>query len=156
MTQVSSLPPPTRVSKFTAYTNDSHDQPPPIQHHVSAKLKSLVDHGSVLQATVVSQFPSMYELSYTPTTTGRHQLTVGRSKCLCSILPLSWGVQWLSLRECNQYTLQLMTRENCLRLNLVNTQCLMPGGLLAQLYACFYIPLGRGSKKGKQQGELMI
>ena len=32
--------------------------------------------GSVLQATVVSQTPSTYELSYTPTTRGRHQLTV--------------------------------------------------------------------------------
>ena len=27
------------------------------------------------------------------------------------------------------------------------------GGLLAQLHVCFYIPLGRSSKKGKQQGE---
>ena len=52
-------------------TYDTHHQPPP----VSAELKSLVD-GSVLQATVVSQTPSTYELSYTPTTRGRHQLTV--------------------------------------------------------------------------------
>ena len=52
-------------------TYDTHDQPPP----VSAELKSLVDD-SVLQATVVSQTSSTYELSYTPTTRGRHQLTV--------------------------------------------------------------------------------
>ena len=32
--------------------------------------------GSVLQGTVVSQTPSMYEVSYTPTIRGRHQLTV--------------------------------------------------------------------------------
>ena len=32
--------------------------------------------GSVLQATVVSQTPSTYEVSYTSTTRGRHQLTV--------------------------------------------------------------------------------
>ena len=57
------------------FTICSHDQPPPVQQHVSAELKSLVD-GSVLQATVVSQTPSTYELSYTPTTRGRHQLTV--------------------------------------------------------------------------------
>ena len=60
------------VSNFTIRT---HDQPPTVQQHVSAELKSLVD-GSVLQATVVSQTPSTYELSYTPTTRGRHQLTV--------------------------------------------------------------------------------
>ena len=59
------------VSKFTLHTYDTHDQSTP----VSAELKSLVD-GSVLQATVVSQTPSTYELSYTPTTRGRHQLTV--------------------------------------------------------------------------------
>ena len=64
-----------QVSKFTVQTNDTHGQPPPVQQHVSAELKSLVD-GSVLQATVVSQTPSTYELSYTPTTRGRHQLTV--------------------------------------------------------------------------------
>ena len=60
-----------QVSKFTVHTYDTHDQPSP----VSAELKSLVD-GSVLQATVVRQTPSTYELSYTPTTRGRHQLTV--------------------------------------------------------------------------------
>ena len=64
-----------QVSKFTICTYDTHDQPTPVQQHVSAELKSLVD-GSVLQATVVSQTPSTYELSYTPTTRGRHQLTV--------------------------------------------------------------------------------
>ena len=63
------------VSKFIVHTHDIHGQPPPVQQHVSAELKSLVD-GSVLQATVVSQTPSTYELSYTPTTRGRHQLTV--------------------------------------------------------------------------------
>ena len=46
-----------------------------MQQHVSAELKFLVD-GSVLQASVVSQTPSTYELSYTPTTRGHHQLTV--------------------------------------------------------------------------------
>ena len=60
------------VSNFTIRT---HDQPPTVQQNVSAELKSLVD-GSVLQATVLSQTPSTYELSYTPTTRGRHQLTV--------------------------------------------------------------------------------
>ena len=64
-----------QVSKFTVRTHDTHGQPPPVQQRVSAELKSLVD-GSVLQATVVSQTPSTYELSYTPTTRGRHQLTV--------------------------------------------------------------------------------
>ena len=63
------------MSKFTVRTYDTHNQPPPVQQHVSAELKSLVD-GSVLQATVVSQTSSMYELSYSPTTRGRHQLTV--------------------------------------------------------------------------------
>ena len=64
-----------QVSKFTVHTYDTHDQPTPVQQNVSAELKSLVD-GSVLQATVVSQTPSTYELSYTPTTRGHHQLTV--------------------------------------------------------------------------------
>ena len=63
------------MSKFTVRTYDTHDRPPPVQQHVSAELKSLVN-GSVLQATVVRQRPSLYELSYTPTTRGRHQLTV--------------------------------------------------------------------------------
>ena len=60
------------VSSFTVCTCG---HPPVVQQNVSAELKSLVD-GSVLQATVVSQTPSSYELSYTPTTRGRHQLTV--------------------------------------------------------------------------------
>ena len=60
---------------MTVRTYDTHDRPPPVQQHVSAELKSLVD-GSVLQATVVSQTPSTYKLSYTPTTRGHHQLTV--------------------------------------------------------------------------------
>ena len=60
-----------QVSKFTVRTHDTHGQSTP----VSAELKSLVD-GSVLQATVVRQAPSTYKLSYTPTTRGRHQLTV--------------------------------------------------------------------------------
>ena len=64
-----------QVSKFTVHTRDTHGQPTSVQQHVSAELKSLVD-GSVLQATVVSQTPSVYELSYTPTTRGRHHLTV--------------------------------------------------------------------------------
>ena len=64
-----------QVSTFTVRTHDIHGQPHHVQQHVSAELKSLVD-GSVLQATVVSQTPSTYELSYTPTTRGRHQLTV--------------------------------------------------------------------------------
>ena len=63
------------MSKFTVRTHDTHGQPPRVQQHVSAELKSLMD-GSVLQATVVSQTPSTYKLSYTPTTGGRHQLTV--------------------------------------------------------------------------------
>ena len=62
-------------SKFTVCTYDTRGQPPPVQQHISAELKSLVD-GSVLQATVVSQTPSTYELSYIPTTRGRHQLAV--------------------------------------------------------------------------------
>ena len=60
-----------QVSKFTVRAYDTHGQPTP----VTADLKSLVD-GSVLQATVVRQTPSTYELSYTPTTRGHHQLTV--------------------------------------------------------------------------------
>ena len=63
------------MSKFKVCTLDTCDQPTLVQPHVSADLKSLVD-GSVLQPTVVSQTPSTYELSYTPTTRGRHQLTV--------------------------------------------------------------------------------
>ena len=59
------------MSKFIVRTYDTHGQPT----SVSAELKTLVN-GSVLQATVVSQTPSTYELSYTPTTRGRHQLTV--------------------------------------------------------------------------------
>ena len=62
-------------SNFTVCTHDTHGQPTPVQQNVSAQLKSLVD-GSVLHASVVSQTPSTYELSYTPTTRGRHQLTV--------------------------------------------------------------------------------
>lgn len=64
-----------QVSKFTVCTNDTHVQPPPVEQHVFAELKSLVDD-SVLQCTVVSQTPSIYQLSYIPTTRGRHQLTV--------------------------------------------------------------------------------
>ena len=64
-----------QVAKFTVHTLDTHGKPPPAQQHVSAELKSLVD-GSVLPATVVTRTPSTYELSYTPTTRGRHQLTV--------------------------------------------------------------------------------
>ena len=64
-----------QVAKFTVRTLDTHGKPPPPQQHVSAELKSLVD-GSVLQTTVVTRTPSTYELSYTPTTRGRHQLTV--------------------------------------------------------------------------------
>ena len=61
-----------QVAKFRVHTYDTHSTS---VKHVSAKLKSLVD-GSVLQATVVSQTSSTYELSYTPTTRGRHKLTV--------------------------------------------------------------------------------
>ena len=64
-----------QVAKFTVHTHDIHDQPTSVQQHVSAELKSLVD-GSVVQATVTSQTPSRYELFYTPTTRGHHQLTV--------------------------------------------------------------------------------
>ena len=64
-----------QVAKFTVHILDTHGQPPPPQQHVSAELKSLAD-GSVLQTTVVTRTPSTYELSYTPTTRGRHQLTV--------------------------------------------------------------------------------
>ena len=64
-----------QVAKFTVHTHDIHDQPTSVQQHVSAELKSLVD-GSVVQATVTSQTPSTYELSYIPTTRGHHQLTV--------------------------------------------------------------------------------
>ena len=64
-----------QVAKFTVHTLDTHGKPPPPQQHVSAELKSLVD-GSVLQTTVVTRTPSTYELSYTPTTRGRHWLTV--------------------------------------------------------------------------------
>ena len=64
-----------QVSKFTVHTHDTHGQSTPVQQHVSADLKSLVD-GSVLQATVASQTPSRYELSYTPITRGHYQLAV--------------------------------------------------------------------------------
>ena len=64
-----------QLAKFTVRTLDTHGKPPPPQQHVSAELKSLVD-GSVLQTTVVTRTPSTCELSYTPTTRGRHQLTV--------------------------------------------------------------------------------
>ena len=64
-----------QVAKFTLCVLDTHGQPPPVQQHVSAELKSLVD-GSVLQSAVMSQTSSKYELSYTPTTRGRHQLTI--------------------------------------------------------------------------------
>ena len=52
------------MSKFTVCTRG---HPPVVQPNASAQLKSLVD-GSVLQATVVRQTPSTYELPYTPTT----------------------------------------------------------------------------------------
>ena len=64
-----------QVSKFTVHTRNINHHPPAVQQNVSAELKSLVD-GSVLQASVTSQTPSTYELSYIPTTRGRHQLTV--------------------------------------------------------------------------------
>ena len=64
-----------QVSKFTVHTYDNYGQPTSVHHRVSAQLLSLVD-GSVLQATVVCQTPSTYKLSYTPTTRGRHLLTV--------------------------------------------------------------------------------
>ena len=54
-----------QVAKFTVRTNDIHGQPTPVQQNVSAELKSLVD-GSVLQATVVSQTSSTYELPTPP------------------------------------------------------------------------------------------
>ena len=60
------------VARFTVHTLDSH---PSIQHQVSAELKSSVD-ASIVQATVTRQSPFTYELSYIPTTRGRHQLTV--------------------------------------------------------------------------------
>ena len=63
------------MSRCTVHTCDTHGQPTSFQQHVSAELKSLVD-GSVLQLTVVSQTSSTYELSYTPTIRGRHELTV--------------------------------------------------------------------------------
>ena len=63
-----------QVSKFTV-TLHTHDIHSPVRQDVSAEVKSLVS-GSVRQATVVRQTPSTYELSYTPTTRGRHQLTV--------------------------------------------------------------------------------
>ena len=64
-----------QVSKFTVRTHDNHSQPSPSKQLVSAELKFLIN-GSVLQATVVSQTPSVYEVSYTPTNRGYHQLTV--------------------------------------------------------------------------------
>ena len=64
-----------QLSKFTVRTYSVHGQPTFAKQHVSAKLKSLVD-GSILLPTVVSRTPSIYDLSYTPTTRGRHQLTV--------------------------------------------------------------------------------
>ena len=64
-----------QVSRFTVHTHDTHGQPTPTKQHVSAKLESLVD-GSIHHATVMSQTLSTYELSYTPTIRGRHQLTV--------------------------------------------------------------------------------
>lgn len=65
-----------KVSKFTVQTYDTNNKPTSFQQHVSAELKSLVTDDPVIQATVVSQTPSMYELFYTPTTRGCHQLTV--------------------------------------------------------------------------------
>ena len=65
-----------QVSNFTVHTYDTHGRLTSGLQHVSAKLKSLVD-GSVLQATVVSQTPSTYMLSFTPGIRGHHQLTVG-------------------------------------------------------------------------------
>jgi len=46
-----------QVAKFTLCTLDTHDQPPLVQQHVSAELKSLVD-GSVLQSVVIGQTSS--------------------------------------------------------------------------------------------------
>ena len=64
-------------SKFTLCKHDTHSRPFSVPQHVSAELKSLADN-SVLQLTVVRQTAtaSTYELSYTPTTRGCHQLTV--------------------------------------------------------------------------------
>ena len=64
-----------QASKFTICKHDTHGWPFSVPQHVSAELKSLADN-SVLQITVVRQTPSTCELSYTPTTRGRHQLTV--------------------------------------------------------------------------------
>ena len=72
------------MSKCTVHTHDTHSQPTPVQQHVSAELKSLVD-GSVLQVTVVSQTPSTSELSYTPTIRGRHELTVRVNNAVIAI-----------------------------------------------------------------------
>lgn len=63
------------VTKFTVCTKDSHSQPTPVQQNVSAELKSRVD-GSVLQAIVVSQTSSMYEVYYTPSSRGCQELTL--------------------------------------------------------------------------------
>ena len=62
-------------SKFTFCKHDTRGQLSPVPQHVSAELKSLADN-SVLRIRVVRQPPSTYELSYTPTIRGCHQLTV--------------------------------------------------------------------------------
>ena len=97
------------LSKFTVCTYGTHNRPTPLQQHVSAELKSLVD-GSVLHASVVRQTPSTYELSYTPTTRGRHQLTVrvnnteiGTFQVFVQHLPTELGTPVRVIEDINAY-----------------------------------------------------
>ena len=63
-----------QLAEFTVHIRDSKRKRHPVEHCVSAELKFLVDE-SVFTAKVVSK-PPVYQLSYTPTTRGRHELTV--------------------------------------------------------------------------------
>ena len=61
------------TSTFTVYVANKNNIP--CSGHVTAELKTLRD-GSVTQPTVTALSPSRYEVSYTPATRGRHELSV--------------------------------------------------------------------------------
>ena len=63
-----------QVSRHTIHTK--HSWTAYSKHHVSAKLKSLVDDGSILLTTVMSQTPSIYERTLLQSGVVTMQLTV--------------------------------------------------------------------------------
>ena len=62
-------------SLFKLRLTDFHDQPSNVTATVATKLSSLVNK-SIIPTIVTNKIPSVYEVSYTPNTRGRHQLMV--------------------------------------------------------------------------------